>query len=310
MANNYHVYYMVMMGIRQRLTGKIIYSTRRVFYNTPVMRWRVTGYVYDKVFSFGMPDLSKPIEFRNVKLYIDPRDRSYAPTMVGGYYEKHELDVFDDLSKLSTTMFDVGANIGMYSIIAATNNQKIRCYAFEPVSENQELLRRNIQLNSVSSRVKLVKYAASDSTGTATIHLSETMSGTHSLSVDHGGEKRQIDTITIDEYCTRHALKPNLIKIDVEGHEVNVLRGMAKTLKHHPTIFMEHIPHIHSEMEKIMKNLASEYDTLYYVDELSGRVRKSTLKNLPKNKMSNIILASNKSHINAIKSHLFESKTV
>lgn len=293
-----------MKNYRQRISGKLIYSARRAFYNTPVMRWRVTGYVYDKVFSYGMPDLTKPLAFRNVNLYLDPKDRSYAPTMVGGYYEKHELDIFDDVSKLSATFLDVGANIGMYSIIAAKNNKKIAAFAFEPVQENQELLRKNIRLNDVAGRVKLVKYAASDKSGSAVIHLSETMSGTHSLSVDHGGESRKIKTITVDDFCKKYALKPSLIKIDVEGHEVNTLKGMKEVLRQHPTIFMEYIPHIHSDMDKIMAKLAKEYNRLYYIDELNGSVRSSTFKDLPKNKMSNVILAHKKGHIAAIDNHI------
>lgn len=294
--------------IRQASSGKTIFLLRKVFYNTPVMKWKLTAYTYDKVFSFGMPDLSKPIRFRNVDLFLDPLDRSYVPTVVGGYYEERELDLFDELSKLSTLMLDVGANVGMYSIIAAKNNPKIQCYAFEPVLENQELLKKNILHNGVSSQIKVVKHAASDKSGKAKIYLAKKLSGTHSLSVDHGGLSREVSTITIDEYCGRYNIKPDIIKIDVEGHEANVLRGMKNCLKFHPTILMEYIPQIHSDMTNVMADLSSAYKYFYVIDELSGEVKKMTLDGLHKSEMHNIIMTKNKTHIRAIEAHLTVKK--
>lgn len=289
-----------MERVKQVSSEKTIVFMRRIFYNTPVMRWRLTADIHDKVFRFGMPDLSKPIPFRGARFFIDPEDRSYAPSMVGGYYEKHELDIFEKLAKDSRILFDIGANVGMYSVLATKSNPAIKCYAFEPVSENVDLLGKNIRLNRAMSKIKLVAAAVSSRTGVAMIHLSAKQSGTHSLSVDRGGLTREVKTVAIDSYCTKIKKMPDLIKIDVEGHEASVFEGMKDTLKSKPTIFMEYVPELNKDMEVLIGKLAKIYTYCYVVDDVKGKTIKMPLRKIDQNKRYNIILSKNKAHTRTI----------
>lgn len=291
---------LIPMKVKELMSERVILVLRRLFYNTPVMHWKITPYLYDKVFSIGAPDLSKPIHFRGAKFFVDPVDRSYVPTMVAGYYEKHELDVFTEISKLAKLFLDIGANIGMYSVIAATENAKVDCYAFEPVRENQVLLKKNIELNNVEPRVRIVKSAVSNKTGTANISLSDKLSGTHSLSVDRGGGTRKVPTVTVDEFCDKHKLTPDLIKMDVEGHEASVFSGMIKTQKRKPTIFMEYIPGLNKDMKNHLGSLSKIYGHCFVIDDIKGRVEKMKLDEINPKKSYNIVLASNKTHVSSI----------
>jgi FkbM family methyltransferase len=293
---------------RQVITQNSIYLLRKAFYNTPLQHLAITGYIYDRVFSAGMPDLSKPVKFRKALLYVDPNDRSYVPALVGGYYEKKELDIFEKLAPLATTFLDIGANIGMYSVIAATENATLRCMAFEPVEENQILLKKNITLNKLGKQVTLVKSAVSNRNGKATIHLSNKLSGTHSLSVDRGGTTRTVTITSVDSYCQKKQLKPELIKIDVEGHEGSVFRGMGNTLKETPTIFMEYIPSLNKDMRELIYELSDVYKDCYVVDTVKDRVERISMNDIDQEKMYNIILSKNKQHRKVIESFMKTSK--
>lgn len=293
-----------MTNLRQSSANKIIFIARKTFYNTPVMRWKLTTFIYDKVFSFGAPDLSKPIDFRGSKFYVDPRDRSYVPTMIAGYYEKLELDIFTAVATQSRTLLDVGANIGMYAVLAGAANEKLSSYAFEPVLENQNFLKRNIKLNKLSKQITLVPIAVSKQDGFAMIHMSKTSSGTHSLAVEHDGESRKVKTMSLDSFCSKNKLSPELIKIDVEGHEASVFAGMKRLMKTKPTIFMEYIPEINKDMADLIKELGQIYGHCYTVDEVKNIVAKVQLKEIDQRRMYNIILTKNKSHIKAIEAYL------
>lgn len=293
-----------MGAAKKHISDKTIRVVRRVFYNTPVMRWRLTSFVYDKVFNFAGTNLTKPIQFRGADFYVDPVDRSYVPSMVGGYYEKVELDIFNNIAKDAKIMFDVGANIGMYSVLAAKSNKSIRCHAFEPVVENILLLEKNLKLNKIQKQVTVVKSAVSNKTGFAVIHLSKKLSGTHSLSVDRGGSSRTIPTVSIDEYCKTNKITPDLVKIDVEGHEASVFNGMMKCLKTKPTILMEYIPELNKDMRVLIKLLGDIYEYCYVVDAVHGTTKKILLSEINHEKMYNIILSNNKSHVRAIEPFL------
>ncbi len=297
-----------MTKTRHTIAQSTIYALRKVFYNTPLQHLAVTGYVYDKVFLAGAPDLNEPVNFRKTRLYVDPNDRSYVPAVVGGYYEKRELDIFEQLARKSTTFMDIGANIGMYSMIAAGENPSIACFAFEPVKENQVIFKKNLKLNKLQSQVTLVTKAVSDHNGKATIHLSEKLSGTHSLSVSRGGGSRSVSIVSVDSYCNDESISPDLIKIDVEGHEGSVLRGMKNILNTKPTIFMEYIPSLNKDMKDNIQQLSKLYPDCYVVSAVNSNVIKMKTSEINLQKMYNIILSSSKKHQKIIDGLLSEKK--
>ena len=131
-------------------------------------------------------------------------------------------------------LYDVGANVGVYTLYAAQRGVKV--YAFEPEAENYAMLCRNIALNNFDADAYCV--AVSDKSGLNKLHLStrEVGRSCHSFGAAVGPnlQERKGPTqgsvgVTIDE-LTKALSPPNHIKVDVDGLEWNVIRGAVKTL--------------------------------------------------------------------------------
>jgi FkbM family methyltransferase len=159
----------------------------------------------------------------------------------GRLYEPDVAAVFLRAIKAGDTVFDVGANIGIFSVLAARLTGADGCVVgFEPAPDNRERLAANLALNGITN-VIVVDQPASDRTEGVTFHLNSDSAGGHSLwnpgkHPDHQksrGKPRSIvmTTTTIDAEMARLRLTPpKLIKIDTEGAEHRVLAGAVKLL--------------------------------------------------------------------------------
>jgi FkbM family methyltransferase len=221
--------------------------------------------------------------------------------MVGGFYEARELDIFEQLVGEAKVLFDIGANVGVYSVLGCAKQPELQAFAFEPVVENRALLDRNLSLNGVDGRVSIEPVAISDRNGTATISLAA--SGTHSLSARPDGATREVQTLTLDEFHRDHQVTPDLIKIDVEGHEAAVLDG-ARTLltQATPTVFMEFSPRQHDDLEGLLERLSATFENCFMVDEISGAVVEMPIRQLDRGRDCNIVLASEPRHVARLRS--------
>lgn len=146
------------------------------------------------------------------------------------------------LSRLdeSSILIDVGANVGMYSIWAArTRGAKV--YAFEPEAGNFAILNKNIQINNLSSLVSAYCVGLLDFNGYSTLNLSDTTPGgsCHTVSEEVGFDlkpreaafKQGCAVSTLDYFCEHLNVSPTHIKIDVDGLEPRVIKGMEETLR-------------------------------------------------------------------------------
>ncbi len=131
------------------------------------------------------------------------------------------------------TVFDVGANIGVFTILHATEGANV--YAFEPNPESYGRLRRNVALNGLAHRVQLFASALGDEPGIGTLHV--TRGGTTGGVVVPATERAplpgaaDIPITTLDRILpTLQVPRIDLLKIDAEGSEVAVLRGAERTL--------------------------------------------------------------------------------
>ena len=139
-------------------------------------------------------------------------------------------------------LFDVGANVGMYTIWAA-KTRSARVYAFEPESQNYALLNKNIFINQLDKLVEAYCVAISDETRLDRLFLSRFILGgschnfgesvdfkheKFSASFTQGSISTSIDRLTIGD---RLLPIPNHIKIDVDGIEDKVILGALKTLE-------------------------------------------------------------------------------
>ena len=138
--------------------------------------------------------------------------------------------------------FDIGANIGIYSIYyALTNNGKV--FSFEPSVFNLRQLAKNISINNLQNKISIIPNPLSDKTIFANFKNGNDREGgaLSSFAVDYGFDGKKIDAeieynvmgFSLDELIEKGFLKefPSLIKIDVDGIEHLILKGAKKTLK-------------------------------------------------------------------------------
>lgn len=145
-----------------------------------------------------------------------------------------------DTFRSGDVLFDIGANIGLYSIYAA--KRSIRVMAFEPESQNYALINQNIFLNGVADSVKCLAVALSDKNGVDYIYLSRFRAGEsmHNFGAAEDWQHRAFTpsfrqgslAFSLDSFLEFQPEPfPSHIKIDVDGIEAKVVRGAARTLR-------------------------------------------------------------------------------
>ena len=145
-----------------------------------------------------------------------------------GTFEYNKQRLFASLINPDSVVYDIGANVGFYSLLAARRGAHLTV-ACEPDPANVFILRRHIELNSVST-VTVEQAAVCEVEGFEGFRRNRDM-GTL------GGSGHKVKTITLDSLLLRYPA-PTLVKIDVEGAEWRVLQGATKALKYHPTVFV------------------------------------------------------------------------
>ena len=98
----------------QTFVKKTILFFKNIFADTPVQKWKVTNWVYAKVYysAFGKQD--QEVEYQGASMILPGQDTMIVPSIVGGYFEKIELDIFRKFIEKSKYFVDVGANVGLY----------------------------------------------------------------------------------------------------------------------------------------------------------------------------------------------------
>jgi FkbM family methyltransferase len=160
---------------------------------------------------------------------------------------KNELPVqqaMADHLRAGSVFFDIGANVGFLTVLGARLvGPKGKVYAFEPVASNADYVRRNCRVNSLS-QVQVLETAVSNHCGRGQLNLATYSGGAALASVDAPPDPagtQPVDLVTIDAAVERDGLAPpHVVKIDVEGAELEVLQGMAATAaRHRPVVIVE-----------------------------------------------------------------------
>jgi FkbM family methyltransferase len=139
-------------------------------------------------------------------------------------------------------LFDIGANVGFFSVIGARLlGPSGSVYAFEPVPSNARCIRRNAALNDLAN-IEVVARAVSDRTGSAELMLASYSGGAALTTAGRPPDATtsiSVEVASIDDLVATAAVQPpSVVKIDVEGAELEVLRGMAVTLREHRPVLI------------------------------------------------------------------------
>lgn len=215
------------------LLGALGFLSRR----TPYFRgkWRVTGFIFERWLLRSrrqqVIQLARGMRM-NCKLWDEVQN---AIWWNGPNYERKESKFIRRYLKPGMVFFDVGSNVGYYTLLAAPlvgKNGKV--HAFEPVSEQHADLRANLERNQLQNVVP-ERLIVTDRTGTMEINLgAEDNAGTASVNLVYREDRptERVDCTTLDKYLhERGVTRLDVLKIDVEGHEPFVLRGMKETLR-------------------------------------------------------------------------------
>lgn len=170
-------------------------------------------------------------------------------------YEPETSRTLRLLFEHAATFIDVGANCGLYSVLGALWNPTLKVIAFEPVPAIFSGLKRNVLLNQLEGRVRCENVALSSKNGRATLFLPRgeglELETTGTLVSDSWQQRKgspvlEVETVRFDEYETRHPMRVDLIKIDVEDFEADVLEGMQEIInRDRPLIVCEVLPRPH-----------------------------------------------------------------
>lgn len=175
-----------------------------------------------------------------------------------GDYHALETEELIRLIRPGDIVYDIGAHIGYYSLIAARacGEQGGQVFAFEPLPVNLKTLRIHLNANQIKN-VTILPYAVSCKSGTLNFDMA---GGTGRGRLSAEG-KMTINTIALDNLIfEQNYPPPNFIKIDVEGAEVFVLKGALKLLNlYSPKIFLAtHGKEIRRECESLLREQGYE----------------------------------------------------
>jgi FkbM family methyltransferase len=161
-----------------------------------------------------------------------------------GKYENPVQEVVSRMLDTGNVFFDIGANIGFFSLLAARIvGSTGAVYAFEPVPENAALVEKNARFNKFDN-IKIFKLAMASTTGKEELLLARYAGGaslkTAGTPPDHSGSII-VETSTVDDFLQAQKVRPpDIVKIDVEGAELDVLHGMVDTLRNRgPKLIIE-----------------------------------------------------------------------
>jgi FkbM family methyltransferase len=209
---------------------------------------------------------------QNVRLH--PRLLSMRPEQ----YEPEVSTLLRRLAHRGATVVDIGAHVGLHTLLFSESvGTTGRVIAIEASPATATVLRSHIAWNQLTN-IEVVQAAMGDREGAIDFTFRSDpldLGGfANSLAYDIGGVTQSIPMTTLDKVCAD--LTPDLIKIDVEGAELHVLRGGAETLKRaHPTLVVA----IHPEPMQMMGTTPSELVMFlealgYSGHHLDGRVAK------------------------------------
>lgn len=196
------------------------------------------------------------------------RYKCHEAWMAMGLYEPHVAELIVDILGPGDVFYDVGANAGYFSLIASKAvGREGKVVIFEPVPFNIDVIKKQIKANNLCNCI-LEPVALSSSAGTASLvvpnrnanaHLTDFVSN-HFITNDND-KIIHVETNTLDHYIDKYP-SPNLIKMDIEGAEVEALIGASLTLTScAPTfIISTHNPELHKNVISIL--LESDYEVI------------------------------------------------
>lgn len=169
-------------------------------------------------------------------------DKELATT---GQWEAETVALVNKLLKPGMCVVDVGANFGIFSLVfSRLVGEYGKVIAFEPTSDYSERLLRHIELNNIKN-VALHQLGLSDHAASVEISIGNSSATLQPFSSERIRKTEKIDLVTFDTWWQKYLEtgqedRLDFVKVDIDGHEPQFLRGAKKTLERlHPLILIE-----------------------------------------------------------------------
>lgn len=219
-----------------------------------------------------MYNLSGNVQTHTIEgLSVDFQTKTYTEFMRFRNLAGEQAIIADVLRSLQSNdiVYDIGANVGTYTCFVASKLKSGQTIAFEPEPQNTEALRENLKLNDLN--VEVIEIALSDTDGTVDFALggTEAGEGEHAIATSDYKDTIEVETDRGDSVIDHCNLPhPTVLKIDVEGSELSVLRGLSDTLREHVRVI-----YVEVHPEKILDFGGSESEIRDFLEETGFEVR-------------------------------------
>ena len=209
-----------------------------------------TSTLYDKVASYWLVSGQITYTFASsssIKLFAHADDAFTSKLYYREAWENAVVFWITRMSKKANVLFDVGANVGFYTLVSITAKPDLKVFAFEPNPINYARIKKNLSLNQLGE-IHIEEKAVGATQGKVDIYLPNlpyvsdvsSVYKSHSTYFNEFEHKTyEVDMISLDEFCEANSIFPDIIKIDVELYELEVLRGMNNLLQNRIIIFCE-----------------------------------------------------------------------
>ena len=182
-----------------------------------IMNWQLASRLFKG--PFDLPWVA------DLRLLVERGMTGATGNLYFGLWEVPDMAFMVHFLRLDDTLFDIGANIGSYALLAASAADA-RVVAFEPHPGTADFLERNIAHNRLGERIAVRRVALSDRAGDGA--LTDSLDTMNHVIAEVGAGSRSVVLETLDSHAAQG--RPTMLKIDVEGHEASVLAGGAAAL--------------------------------------------------------------------------------
>jgi FkbM family methyltransferase len=227
--------------------------------STPIVKWLERG----PILLFGELTLGLLMAKDCVSV-----SHAHAGLLVRGALERPVQEALRRRLARGNVFFDVGANIGFFTLLGARmTGPEGAVVAFEPAPEGAAAVRRHADLNQFAN-VTVIEAAAGDRAGRERFLIVGEASWSHLADRGpHRDTKREVDVdvVVLDELIEAGGIPPpDVVKIDVEGSEGAVLRGLARTIERHRPAIVCELHETNAEIAELMHGFG------YRLENLSG----------------------------------------
>ena len=211
-------------------------------------------------------------------LYLNTSNREHLHMFLYGQHdERYEVKIMKKLIKKEDVIWDIGSNIGFYTLLFSKLAKKVKVIAFEPALKTYEILLKQISVNGADNIV-LNNFALGDKKGSQELYYEDAAlaQGTASFFAMSGSQHEKVQVETID--TLNKTVLPDIIKLDVEGYEEQVFLGGAIFFKENSPVIMVELKFLDKDTRKRVEGIIEEFGySIYAIRKRGVKYCKNTM---------------------------------